>query len=54
MGISFREGFVRAHAELLNNSSCNFNIWTFLKVDIAQAALPGIGKSLYDCSGGDR
>ena len=55
MGTSFRGDFVRAHAALLNNSSRNFNVWTFLKIDLALAAsLSGVGKSSsYDCSGRD-
>ena len=45
-GTSFRGDFVRAHAKLPNNSSRNFNIWTFLKIDLAQAApLSGVCKS---------
>ena len=52
---SLRGGFVRAYLEIPNNSSYSFNVWTFLKVDLEQAApLPGLGKSSYDCSGRDR
>ena len=45
VGTTFRGDFVRAHAELPDNSSPNFNIWMFMKIDIAQAApLSGVGK----------